>query len=59
MNSGQANQKSSQKSGQKSGQDSGRERQKRWRERRKSEGKKVLTVTLSEDAKMILEKVPC
>jgi len=37
-------------------QKSGRERQKRWRERRKSEGKKVLTATLSEKAKIILER---
>ena len=37
-------------------QKSGRERQRRWRERRKSEGKKVLTITLSEEAKKILEK---
>jgi len=34
----------------------GRERQKRWRERRKAEGKKVLTVTLSKEAKELLEK---
>ncbi len=34
----------------------GRERQKRWRERRKAEGKKVLTVTLSREAKELLEK---
>ena len=37
-------------------QKSGRERQKRWREKRKTEGKKVLTVTLSKEAKIILEK---
>jgi len=37
-------------------QKSGRERQRRWRERRKSEGKKVLTITLSEEAKKILEE---
>jgi len=35
--------------------DAGRERQRRWRERRKAEGKKVLTITLSKEAKRILE----
>ena len=37
-------------------QKSGRERQKRWREKRKTEGGKVLTVTLSKEAKIILEQ---
>ena len=32
-----------------------KERQKRWRERRKAEGKKIITVTLSRKAKEILE----
>ncbi len=36
-------------------QKAGRERQKRWREKRKTEGRKVLTVTLSKEAKIILE----
>ena len=35
---------------------SGRARQRLWREKQKSEGKKVLTVTLSEEAKIILER---
>ncbi len=34
---------------------SGRARQKSWRERRRAEGKKLLTVTLSKEAKDILE----
>jgi len=33
----------------------GRERQKRWRERRKAQGEKILTVTLSREAKKILK----
>ncbi len=37
-------------------QKAGRERQKRWRERRKAEGKKVLTISISKEAKEILEK---
>ena len=37
-------------------QKAGRERQKRWREKRKTEGGKVLTVTLSKEAKIIMEK---
>ena len=36
-------------------QKAGRERQKRWREKRKTEGRKVLPVTLSKEAKIILE----
>lgn len=34
----------------------GRERQKRWRERRKARGEKILTITLSREAKRILKK---
>jgi len=34
----------------------GRERQNRWRERRKSQGEKILTITLSKKAKKILKK---
>ena len=34
----------------------GRERQKRWRERRKDKGEKILTIALSNKAKKILQK---